>query len=324
MGGSPSSALQRPDLSGAFEEYDTEARQRGFIGHEVLVPIDVALQSANVKKLPLKALLVERETRRNSDGSYARQRYQFEDFNYSTEDHGVEETVDDRVAKIYGDYFNSELIATKRARDAVLGAREKRVADAVFNTTTFASYTTAITHEWDDATNAVPITDVSTARESVLTQCGLIANALIANSKVIENVINTAQVVDRLKYSGHTDPKNVTLAELAKLLFPTVPDARIIVAGAVRNSANPAQAASLARIWSNEYAMIARVANTKDVDEPCLGRLFHYVGDGSDLKCTVESYRDEKVRGDVVRARCETDEKIMYAAAGHLLSNITT
>jgi hypothetical protein len=37
----------------------------------------------------------------------------------------------------------------------------------------------------------------------------------------------------------------------------------------------------------------------------------------------VESYRDEKVRGDVIRVRHDVDEIVLYPEAGHLLSNIT-
>ena len=98
----------------------------------------------------------------------------------------------------------------------------------------------------------------------------------------------------------------------------------IIVAGSSRNSAKEGQAASPTQIWSDEYAMVCKIATGADMREPCIGRTFHWSEDGSSVGGTVETYRDETVRGNVVRVRHDVDEKLLYAEAGHLLSNITT
>jgi hypothetical protein len=321
----PSSALTRPDLEASFQEFNLEARAKGFIADQVLPAIDVNLRSATFKVIPVEALLAERDTARASSGTYSRQDYKFEEGNFQTSEHGAEEPVDDRDVAIYGSYFNAEQLAAARAVNAVLTNREKRAAAAIFNATTFTSYTGAVSNEWDDLVNATPISDIQTAAEAVFTQSGLIANALIVNAKVLRNIKNCDDVVERLKYSGFSDPKNVSNMDLAALLFPDVPNAKIVVAGAPRNSKNAGQASvTIARIWSDEYAMIARVPETNDLREPCMARTFHYTGDGSSLYCTMESYRDEKVRGDIVRARHEVQEKVMLAAAGYLLSNVTT
>ena len=39
---------------------------------------------------------------------------------------------------------------------------------------------------------------------------------------------------------------------------------------------------------------------------------------------TVETYRDETIRGDVVRVRHDTDERIIYTELGHLLTSIAS
>jgi hypothetical protein len=58
--------------------------------------------------------------------------------------------------------------------------------------------------------------------------------------------------------------------------------------------------------------------------EPCIGRMFHWSEDGSSPGGTVESYRDEIVRGNIIRVRHDVDEVVLYPQAGHLVSNITT
>lgn len=323
---SPSSSLAtlRPDLA-SFFEFDLEMDRQGMIASQVFPVVDVASQSGNFGKIPLKELLEQRDTKRAPGSGYARGKFTFTPTTYACEEHGAEEPVDDREAKMYAEYFDAEVISTARAFSAVLVNAEKRVADAVFNATTFASYTTAITNEWDEnhKTDATPIQDVESAVQSIYDQSGLWANALIINRKVFRNLRNLDEIKDRINSAGAGDaskPSDISpqmLAQVFDLDF-------VLVAGASRNSANSGQTASPTQIWDSEYAMVCKVATGADMREPCLGRTFHWSEDGSSLGGTVETYRDETVRGDVVRVRHDVDEVMLYAAAGHLLSNITT
>lgn len=195
----------------------------------------------------------------------------------------------------------------------------------MFNSTTWngASLTTGITHEWDDATNAVPITDVEAAVNKIYDNSGLWANALIINRKVFRNLRNCDSVIDRINSAGAGNPskaRDVTV-EMLKAVFDLD---YIFVAGSSKNSAAEGQTASPAQIWSDEYAMVCRVATTNDMQEPCIGRTFHWSEDGSQIGGAIEEYEDPRVRGRIVRVRHETDEVIMYPQAGHLLSNVTT
>jgi hypothetical protein len=70
--------------------------------------------------------------------------------------------------------------------------------------------------------------------------------------------------------------------------------------------------------------MLARVARTADLREPCLGRTIHWGEDGSQIGGLFESYYSDERRSNIVRCRHDVDEKIIYAEAADLLSNITT
>jgi hypothetical protein len=212
-----------------------------------------------------------------------------------------------------------------RAFSAVLRNAEKRVADAVFNATTWngASLTTSITHEWDDAVNAVPITDVEAAVQKIYDGSGLWANALVINKKVFRNLRNSEQIIERINSAGAGNPTKAAdvTVEMLKAVFDLE---HILVAGASRNSAKEGQSATPAQIWSDEYAMVCRISRSNDMRDPCIGRTFHWSADGSSIGGTIETYRDETVRGDVVRVRHQVGETILYPEAGHLLSNVTT
>ena len=325
---SPSSSLAtlRPDLA-TFLEFDLEMDQLGFVADQVFPVIDVASQAGNFGKIPLEQLLQERDTKRAPGSGYSRGSFTFQPAVYACEEHGAEEPVDDREAKMYREYFDAEVISTARAFSAVLTNAEKRVADAVFNTSTWTGtpLTTAISNEWDSnhTTNAVPITDVEAAVQKVYDNSGLWCNALIINRKVFRNLRNLDQIIERINSSGAgspSKPSDITTQMLAQVFDLPY----IIVAGSSRNSAKEGQTATPTQIWSSEYAMVCKIATSADMREPCIGRTFHWSEDGSSIGGTVETYRDETVRGDVVRVRHDVDEIVLYAEAGHLLSNVTT
>jgi len=317
-------ATLRPDLA-SFFEFELEAEAAGYIAAEVFPVVDVVSQSGTYGIIPLEQLLQDRDTLRSPGSGYARGSFTFQTATYACVEHGAEEPVDDREARMYAEYFDAEMISTARAFGAVLRNAELRVANAVFNTTTWtgAALTTAPTNEWDDATNAVPLTDVEAATQLIYDGSGLWPNALIINRKVFRNLRNCDQIIARITASGAGDPakaSDVTTAMLAQAFDLD----HIIVAGGSRNSAIEGQAATPVQIWSDEYAMVCKIATSGDMKEPCIGRTFHWSDDGSSLGGTVETYRDENIRGDVVRVRHDVDEIVLYPQAGHLLSNITT
>ena len=113
---------------------------------------------------------------------------------------------------------------------------------------------------------------------------------------------------------------------------------QVLVGGAVYDSADKGQVASIADMWSNEYAMLTICSRSQDITAPCIGRSFIWdkesPGDGEPV---VESYRNEGLRSDIVRVRHDSDERLLRsydeddavksdiaAAVSYLFSNITT
>lgn len=315
----------RPDLAASLEEFDLEMDRRGFIAQQVLPVLEVAKQSGTYGIIPIEQLLQTRDTARAPGSGYSRGKFTFTKATYATEEHGAEEPVDDREAEMYREYFDAEVIAAQRAYDVVLRNAEIRAAALIFNATTWtgASLTTAITNEWDDHTNATPIDDVEAAVLKVYANSGLWPNALVINRKVFRNLRLCDQIIDRIAGSGAGSPvkaSDITAATLAAVFDLD----RIIIAGSSKNTANEAVDASLSQVWSDEYAMICKIATSNDMREPCIGRTFHWAADGSQIGGAVEDYRDETVRSKIIRVRHDVDELVLYTQAGHMLSNITT
>jgi hypothetical protein len=322
---SPSTSLStlRPDLASSLEEFDLQADRAGFIGLRVAPVIEVAKPSGNFGKVPIEQLLQTRDTKRAPGSGYSRGKFTFTSASFATAEHGAEEAVDDREAKIYNNYLNAELIATARARDAVLRNFEIRMAALIFNSSTWTgeTLTTAVGTAWTSHDDATPVDDVEAAVLRVWGNSGLWPNALIMNRVVYRHLRQCAQVIDRITSGGAGQAAKA--GDITPALLAQVFDVEeIIIAGSAKNTANIAATASLSSIWGNGYCMVGRVCRSADPREPGLARTFHYGEDGSSIGSTLESYRDETVRGDVIRARMETDELVMYTEAGHLLTSV--
>lgn len=316
-------SLVRQDLDALFEPYDTVAMRSRFIGLQVLPPFETAQAYGVFGKVALNALLENRETRRAPRSGYSRSDWEFTSDSFQTYEDGAEEVIDQNEAAIYGSAFQFEKISAERARLAVLLGQEKRIADLLFNATTFSGKTAAVTNEWDDYANATPITDVETAARAVWTQSGLWPNALIINRHVFRNLRMCAQVISRMESGGAGTSAMATDVgvEQLKRIFDLD---YILVGDGVRNTAAKGATATLGKIWSDEYALVARIATSNDLAEPVLGRTFHWGGDGSVLGGVTEEYTEPQTRSNIIRVRQQVGEKLMYVEAGYLLSNITT
>jgi len=319
-------AITRNDLKASLEEISLISEREGFIGLKVMPAIDVRSKADQFGRIPIEELLQAKDTVRAPDGGYARGNWKFEPDSYACIEHGYEEPVDEAEARIYGDWFDAEVISTERAYWQVLVNQEMRIAAKLYNTTTYtgSSLTTAITDEWDDYAAADPITDVNNAKIKVWQGCGLWPNAITLNETQFMHVRQCAQVIDALQAAGagvSAVQGDFTEAMLAKAFGLKY----VFVSRATKNTANKGQAFSGSHIWSSEYASVLRVAeNPNDIKEPCVGRTFHYVGDGSTIGGTVETYRDESKRRDIVRVRQDVAEKTLIVQAAHLLSNVLT
>lgn len=332
MPGPSATTFQRPDLGILFEQFDTIAAREGYIGTKVLPFLPVALQSAPFPKVVLESMLRDTKTRRAPGAAYNRVSGEFTQDSYATEEHGLEEAVDDRERRMYAQSLDLDMLAVNRIAAILAAEAEKRIAAAVFNATTWtgSALTTAVGTEWSSTNNSAPLDDVASALSKIRLGAsgvgGAGINPLVAigicDWTVFNNLRRNTQIKDTLKYAGIDDP-TMPWGDAAKVIAKALGLRDLLVAGGVKNTAHRGLTRSLDSIWDDEYFMIAKVASTNDLREPCIGRTFVWEGDGGAAAGTFEEYREEQTRTQVFRARHDVIEKVLYAECGHLLSNIT-
>ena len=314
-----STTIQRPDLGAIAYEYMADASQNGFIGLDVMPLFDVEDQSADYPIIPLESLINVPDTKRAARGNYNRSDYNFEMGTYSCDEYGWEEVVDDKESNLYGRFFDAEEVAVIRATDVLLRGLEKRIATAVFNTGNLTN-TAAVTTEWSTITST-PRADVSAAKTAMRAASGLMPNSMVISLKVLENLLLVTEIKDALKY---TNPIEIGGLDAQKrLLAQYFGVDRLLVGGAIENSAKKGKSYSLADLWDDEYCGLIKAASGKNLKDPALGRTFIWTGDSPNV-VTAEQYRQDEIRSDVYRVRHNvSDEAFIFTGAGYLLSNIT-
>ncbi len=331
----PTTAINRFDLSMSYHEFALLANRAKFIGLRALPPVGVGVQSSKFLRINVESLLKKLEgTERAPGATYKRDTFEWTQDSYATDEHGVEETLDDRTIKMYRNEINAERVHALRAVNRVLMSYEDAVASAVFNTTTWtgAALTTSVSAlPWSTAATAKPITDIDAAIEKVKSSSGMAPNTLIVTDFALRKMKRTAQIEDLLKYSGHDDPKNLGILSGLRELFGLE---QILVAEGFKNTADPGQSTAFARLWDVTMAMVCHVNTTNDDLEdpsPNIGRTIMWAdenvaipgADDAEPGVIIEEYREERRRGSTIRARMDRQIKILHAEAGHLLTGVT-
>jgi hypothetical protein len=320
----PTSAttIQRPDLGALAYEYMMNAADRGFIGLELLPIFEVEEQSADYPVIPFEALLKLQSVSRAPRGGYPRGDYEFETATYSCKEYGWEEPIDDVERKLYRRFFDAEEVATMRATDILLRAQEARVAAMLFNTSNVTA-TGNVTTEWDISATCTPRADVAAAKEAMRAAGQPAPNVLVISAKVFNKLVLAKEVLDAFRYGA--TPFEVLPAQVKKQMLAQFFDVdKVLVGGAIKDSAKKGKAMSAADIWDDEYAGLFKVSSGgRDLREPCIGRTFLWTAD-SPQSVVTESYREEQTRSDIYRVRQHVDERFIFSGAGYLLGNIHT
>lgn len=322
----PSGTWQRPDLGVYFQALDLAAMRQGFIGLSIAKMFPVALQSANFSRIRQRDLLQRRHTLRAPGAGYALQKWNFIQDNYSTNEHGAEETLDRRERKMYAyTGIMQDLIAAERARDVVLREQEIRIAESAFSTTAtdvegLAQGTGAVSKAWSDVNNGTPLDDITSAINAFFDQFGYEPNTVVMNDNLMRAFKTNASVVDRLKFSGVDDPKALGVKTIVDF-FATSGIKQVLVGKGRYNSGSEGAAVTFSKIWSTDKCLVSRVAETLDPREPCIMRCFMWTEDGSSEGGTIEQYPWEPDRSDRIRCRIDVHEKLLHAKAGYILTN---
>lgn len=311
-------AIVRNDLGTIAFEYAAEASRRGFVGGKIFPTFETSKKEGEYPVITVESFLKPQSTRRAPRAAYNRSDYTFKKLNYSCEEDGFEELLDDSERTLYGDaQIDAEAIAVLRAMDVILRKQEQRQIVKALDTGSIANAAAAVV--WTTAASATPRIDVLAAKEAMRSGFGVKPNIMVISDASKNDLLLTAEITDALKF---TNPIELGGEEAQlRILASYFGVDEVLVADAQTDSAKKGQSKSLSDFWTNTICGLYKVSSSRDLKDPSFGRTMLWTGDSPEIVVT-EQYRAESNRSDVFRARQNTDEVFTFVGAGRLITGV--
>jgi len=303
----------RLDLGEAFHEFSLEGID--LIATDILPALSRRKKKATFKAVKRKNFRIPNVTHANG-AAFKRVTLYMDDISYECTDKGLEALLTDDDRENYDDDFDAEVETIQGIKAKMLLAREQVVATAIFNTTTWTGaslYTDNSGSPWDTATTDI-ILQVNAAKEKVRTGTGVKANTLIIGEAAMQNLLKNDDIIGRFPGAAL-----ITEAMIRANMAAIFGLQRLLVGSGSYNSADEGQSASMADLWSDDYAMVAVLAagSGTPMTVPQLGRTISWSA-MPEIEA-VKEYREEQTESDVYRVRDYSQHKIIDSSFAHLM-----
>jgi hypothetical protein len=315
-------AAPRADIS-AFLEEAVEV-EKLFVGQKILPIYESETESGRYPKFKIRdgALLKRESTKRNQSGTYNEVDRKFDWETYQTSERGLEERIDDVVAKRFAKWFDAEVLTAKFVMRALMIDYEIAVAtkmqtpigtdaaEGFTSTNSSVAYTEANILTFDVA---LDITDCMARLEAL----GEVPNTLILSRAVFNRIRRSKQLQLFLFGSLSANAGNRAITE--QLLAETFGFENVFVTKMSYDVAAKGKGPTMSAIWSPQYMWIGSVQGG-DFQVGGAGRTIIWEADSPGGLFATETYRAEHRRGNMVRVRSNRVQKIINQNAGQLIA----
>jgi len=297
----------RPDLNAQVAEYMAQRAAGRFVAPRVAPLFRSPTATGQYPIFRRAAFKKKAELKRNPNGSYNTIKGFFGQGNFACDDNGIEDPLDDAMRRKYASLFDAEAAASSILAHQILLGWESRVA-ALFSGGGFTN--TNVATAWSTTATAVPLDDLQTGIDKLCDTWGCIPgdiSLVIPRADFVE-MNRTAQVVNKALYTyPGVQPANLSAMQIAAILGIK----EVLVAQSVYDSKEEGIAETNAMCWTAGVMYLTVCCGEDDPMEiPSAARTVLWVDDSPELP-TMETYRSDDRRADIVRARANTDEILL-------------
>lgn len=230
---------------------------------------------------------------------------------YEVVEWAAEHPVDDRIRRNADSPLDPDRDGAILVADKIDMALEQKVQSAIETTANWTTTATLSgTSQWSDYPNSDPMTDIKTARLTVLKQIARKANTGVMSIEVFESLALHPDLLDRVKYTGTGErPAMVTAAMMAELFQLD----QVLVGSTVEDTAIEGATEVPAYVWGKHF-WVGFVPPAPRINTPAAGYTFT-------TGRMVDRRREEAITSDVVRAREAFQAKVVAAGAGYRIIN---
>jgi len=309
-------AEPRHEISTFLEE--AQGQEKHFIAEKIMPVYPSDKRSGEYPRIRIKKgnLLKRRSTVRAPRSAYQEVSRTTELDNFKCVERGLEELVDEVEAATMKQYFDMEVIAAQRIREELMRDYEVRVAETVTDPNVFNS--TNATVEYTEA-NIATIDFAKDIQDAIyrMAKRGVTPNTLIIPRAVLDRLRRSTKfqtfLFGNLPNGEHRVVKPGDIGKVFDIFE------NVYVPHHHYDDAEVGQAIDLKPCWSDDYISLLDV-QSGDYSAGGVGRTITWSADSPGGLYTSESYPDKKHRGERVRVRMFTDEKIVNDLAGELIA----
>lgn len=241
--------------------------------------------------------------------------------NYSVEDRALHEVVTASLRKNADAPISPEEWATQNCMQRLMLNREKRVADLVLATSSWATGNFGAGSDWTDETGGSPLDDLNTALEAI-PSTGEDSRLVLILSLPLFNALRKHPQMLGLRAGGGSNAGQLSDAEIAAFIGVD----QVFVSRTFITDTNPGQTASYSRIWDATKAAILQVPTVVAGPEASLFSCTFRVDDGGDQGVVTRMWNDPAIGkggSDIVQVEFSDDEKVIQNDMGYLLTGLT-
>jgi hypothetical protein len=256
-------------------------------------------------------------TKRNETGTYNELTRKFEWDSFQTEEYGLEERVDDVVARRMESFFDAEMVTGRLLMNSLMLDYEVEIAAKTYNTNTFGdTNTVAMWTETNVATTMDVPQDMNAAIER-MTLLGEVPTTFVISLK-LWNRIRRSKLLQTFVY-GYLNV-NQGGSQITEQMFANVFGLQeiLIAKKSYDTSLKGTTPFNVVPVWNDDWVALIRRAEG-DFMNGGVGRTIIWDADAPGGLFTSESYRDEKRRGNMLRVRSNRITKVVSPNCVQLL-----
>jgi hypothetical protein len=310
-------ATPRADIAALVMQANSDFNKL-FIGDQIL-----PVKTEDVKRgIYMKAKLANAELLngdaqpRESGAAYNRVNRKYDTDLYDAQEYGLDVAIDDSYEEEVERFMNLEATEAMLLERSLRISYEVRVAAAVFNATTFTATNSSVAYTVANLATMDIVSDVDAAKGRLLRK-GIIPNAVIMSYDVFQRARRSTLLQNQIF--------GVVPRAAGQRMLPGVEDVaralgidNLYIGQAPYNQYQKGQTYNGGFIWNNTYVSVAQVMGG-EYQAGGIGRTIQWSRDTTGL-FTPETYRDDRIRSNVLRVRQHVAEKIIDETAAELIT----
>ena len=241
--------------------------------------------------------------------------YPIETGTYAADVQALHKDVDDQIRSNADQPINLDADASEFVTRGLLLRKEKDFAAKYFKTSLWTGHADYTPSPLWDGTNPTPIKNIRDIILAIKKVTGIRPNKFVLSEDVWNVIQDSADFIDRIAY---TERKIVSVELLAAVLDIE----KVLVAGAVENSANEGATPTMASLFTKD-CLLVYAAPRPSLMLPSGGYTFSWTGylGASPQGLRMKRFRMEPIASDRVEGEMAYDQKVVATDLGCFFNN---